>query len=196
LAQEITRGALLKNVTALKSVVVGVIIGASTVSLRAATPVETIREFGLIGTWSSDCAVPTGTLGASRLTFEPSENGLATSTSTFSIPIPQPNSQGTRSYPEAISVFQIDTAAVLSDTKVKLTGKVAKLSRSDGQASPPPDAAPREMTVEKANGQIRVVDNRTADGTAIAVEDGVVRATGKPTPFLSRCQTVGDSSRS
>jgi hypothetical protein len=189
-----------KNVAALKSVVVGVIIGASTVSLRAATPVETIREFGLIGTWSSDCAVPTGTLGASRLTFEPSENGLATSTSTFSIPIPIPipqqNSQGTISYPEAISVFQIDTAAVLSDTKVKLTGKVAKLSRSDGQASPPPDAAPREMTVEKANGQIRVVDNRTADGTAIAVEDGVVRATGKPTPFLSRCQTVGDSSRS
>jgi hypothetical protein len=183
----------LKQSTALKSITVGVIMGVSIGLLRAATPIETITEFGLVGTWSPDCAVPVGTLGASRVTYEPSENGLATSTSTFSGPIPLPDAQSGPSYREVTSVFHIDAATALSDRQIKLVGQITIVN---GQAGPPSDAAPREMTIEKANGQIRVLDNRLAGATAIAVEDGVVRATGKPTPFLKRCETVGDSPRS
>jgi hypothetical protein len=87
-------------------------------------------------------------------------------------------------------VFHIDAATALSDRQIKLVGQITIVN---GQAGP---TAPREMTIEKANGQIRVLDNRLAGATAIAVEDGVVRATGKPTPFLKRCETVDASPRS
>jgi hypothetical protein len=82
-------------------------------------------------------------------------------------------------------VFHIDAATALSDRQIKLVGQITIVN---GQAGP---TAPREMTIEKANGQIRVLDNRLAGATAIAVEDGVVRATSKPAPFLKRCETVG-----
>jgi Ca2+-binding EF-hand superfamily protein len=148
---------------------------------------EALKRFGLVGAWSQNCAVPSGTLGASRMTFAVPDGGAATFTSTMTIPIP-----GT---PQASTVFEIADATVLSDRQIKLVGKTTKLTRSDAQKIASPDASQRQIIIERVNAQIRFFDNRLVDGTSVATEGGVVRATGRPTPFLNKCEDAAPAAQ-
>ena len=155
------------------------VVSVFMISAFAASPGEAIRSFGLIGTWSADCAVPLGTLGASQITFEVQDDGRATFTSTFTVPIP--------SKPLASTAFEIGDASVLSDKRIKLVVKTRKRSCPGCQTAPPPDALQRQLIFEKVDSQIHIVDNRSVDGTSVVIDAGVIRATGKATPLDSKC---------
>jgi Ca2+-binding EF-hand superfamily protein len=143
-----------------------------------------MRGIGLLGTWSPNCTVPPGTLGAARVTYDAPDSGPATFSSTSTIPI------DTR--PEIISIFEIEEATILANNQIKLVGKYAKISRTDGQVTSPVDGALYRITIEKNNSLIRTIDVRLTDDTKISIEAGVVRATGKQTPTLNKCDASPD----
>jgi Ca2+-binding EF-hand superfamily protein len=145
----------------------------------AASPGEALRSFGLVGTWSADCAVPLGTLGASRITYEVQDDGRATFTSTFTTPIP--------GRPQSSVVYQIDDASILSDKQIKLVAKIVARSCPGCQTAPLRDASQQQIIVEKVDSQIHIVDSRSLVGTSVGIEAGVMRATGKPAPLESKC---------
>lgn len=101
-----------------------ILFGAVTGILPApdavASPGDTMRGVGLIDTWSLNCAVPPGTLGASRVRYEAPAGGSAIYSATSTIPID--------TKPEAISVFEIEEAAILANNQIKLVASTQKES--------------------------------------------------------------------
>jgi Ca2+-binding EF-hand superfamily protein len=177
----------LKTVATVARIAAVALVSAALTPAVAAGPADVMRTFGLAGTWSQNCAVPEGTLGASRITFDTSSDRAASFTSTFTTPIP--------GNPQATTIFEIREATLLPDRQIRLVGRTTKLSRSDGQITSPPDSSLRQMIIQKVDAKFRIMDNRLLDGTAIAVEAGLVRATGASTPLLSKCARVGTESR-
>jgi hypothetical protein len=149
----------------------------------AASPGNAVKSFGLVGTWSWNCAVSEETAGANRMTFAAPENGPVTFTTTFTLPPP--------GNPQASVFFQIDEATPLSGQRIKLIGKITKQSRTDRQDAGPPDGSPRQIIIEKSSGQIRIIENRLLDGTSVNIDAGIVRATGKPAASASKCGSRG-----
>jgi Ca2+-binding EF-hand superfamily protein len=175
----------LKHSTMVTGIAAAALLGGSLTSVVAADPGDAMRSFGLIGVWSPNCVVPPGTLGAIRTTYDAPKDGRATFTSTSTIPI--------ANNPQASVLFEIDDATLLSDKQIKLIGKFTKLSRTDGQTTTPPDVSPRQIIIEKVDAQIHIIDNRLLDGTSVAIDAGIMRATGKPALLVSKCETVGVS---
>jgi len=178
----------LKHSTTATGIAAAALLGVSLTSVVAVEPGDAMRSFGLIGVWSPNCVVPPGTLGAIRATYDAPKDGRATFTSTYTIPI--------ANNPEASALFEIDDATLLSDKQIKLIGKFTKLSRTDSQAAMPPDVSPRQIIIEKVDAQIRIIDNRLLDGTSVAIDAGIMRATGKPALLMSKCESVGVSAES
>ena len=163
-----------------------VLAGVSSASLTGTSsagtnPSDTVRAFGLIGTWSRNCDIPVGTLGSSRIVYEAQKNSHAsvTTTSTVTLLSPALVRVGTH--------FEIDSATLLSDKQIKLVGKVTEIICPGCRNPGPPDTSPRQMIIEKVGAQIHIIDNRLLDGTAIAIDAGVVRGTGQQSSFDNKC---------
>jgi len=160
----------------------GVSSALLTVAAYAGTnPGDGVRAFGLIGTWSRNCDIPVGTIGSSRIVYEAQKNGHAsvTTTSTVTLLSPALVRVGTH--------FEIDSATLLSDKQIKLVGKVTEIICPGCRNPGPPDTSPRQMIIEKVGAQIHIIDNRLLDGTAIAIDAGVVRGTGQQSSFDNKC---------
>jgi hypothetical protein len=140
----------------------------------AASPGDTLRTFGLVGTWSDDCAQK-----SSSATYDASETGAATLTSV--VPIPRTDTQ-------LVLTFQIDEATLMPDNKIKFVAKIRNVTRSDGNLPPTLGRSPLRIILEKDGARTRVIDDRAVDGTHVNVENGIQRATGIPVPFREKCQ--------
>jgi Ca2+-binding EF-hand superfamily protein len=145
----------------------------------ASPPSDVLKNFGLVGTWSPNCAVPSGTFGASRITYDAPDSGPATFSSVFTIPI--------ETKPIVTMIFEIEDAIKVTNNQIKLIGKYTKMSRTDVQGAPPVDISLRQVTIEKNGSQIRTVDSRHADGTKVVIEAGVFVDSGEQTPPSDKC---------
>jgi hypothetical protein len=142
----------------------------------AESPGEAMKRFGLVGTWSDNCA-----LMSAWTTFDISDSGAATFTSVGPMTAPGV-------FAKIISTLQIDQATVLSDDKIMLVAWTSNVTRTDGKPLPPWDRSPHNMIVQSDAAGMRVIDNRTVDGTRVDVENGIQRFTGKPLQLRHRCQ--------
>jgi Ca2+-binding EF-hand superfamily protein len=124
--------------------------------------------------------LPPGTLGASRTTYDTPDNGPATFSSIFTIPI--------ETKPVATTIFEIEDATRVTSNQIKLIGKYTTMSRTDVQGTTPLDRSLQQITIEKNGSQIRTIDSRYADGTKVGIEAGVVLASGQQMPRSDKCE--------
>jgi hypothetical protein len=136
--------------------------------LAAATPVladgtavpETLRQFGLLGTWAVDCARPAGPADEHSI-YAVSASGEATLSYA-------------RGGPYRDIVYGIRTADPVAPDRLAL------------QVLHMPDRTPVDLVLLKEGGSLRVWSSHTADGRMLVI-DGVITGNGKPSPRFNRC---------
>jgi hypothetical protein len=149
-------------------------------SAAAESTGDAMSAFGLIGTWSADCAK--GPLsGVVRLTY--------------SLPlIGSPKIIATVGFPAVgvtTSEFEIRSAVRVTEEKIKYTSVRVSSSNANTKLTTEIDDRPRETVLMKNGGKIRVSDSRTADGSEIFVQDGLwkeqVQGRAPATSLLEKC---------
>lgn len=134
---------------------------------------DAIAAFGLIGTWSVDCAKD----GLVRDTFAASASGPPTMTSIVR-----------RTGQVVTTVREIRSAVRESDDKIKYVMAVTKVTHQpEKDEANSIDPTPIEYLVQKFDSKIRVMDERSEGEKKPAVEDGIVTFLHIATPLKEKC---------
>jgi hypothetical protein len=118
---------------------------------------DALKTFGLIGTWSRDCAK------------DPTKDGER---STYAVPLfGAPTITVIR--PHHLIEHEIRSAVRATEDKIKVVDVITKTT-TDGQNQDllPAQVIPIETVIIKTNNKIRLVDSARIDGSAIWYKDG------------------------
>ena len=153
----------------------------------AQSPSDAVRAFGLVGSWSPDCAgqfrtiyaAPSGATPTVRLTMDGRE----------------------------IASSEIRETELLGDNRLKWNSVIKTWSLPDRplEAWMPQPGEIWETVIEKLDDKIRPIESRRQDGQKVQVKGGFIydgasagdggsivwRNTGKETVLLSRCEAKG-----
>ena len=149
--------------TAMLKISLGVIAAASVFSVQsasaAATVSETLRDFGLLGSWASQCDAPAD-IKNDRKTY-----------SVISVDVVQEaNDLGPQYEP---NVSSITAAERLAPDRLQYTSTLQ-------------NGVTRTLIILMRGNTIRTMSNIRSDGTAL-VKDGNILSNGNATPALTRC---------
>lgn len=121
---------------------------------------DTLKQFGVLGTWAIDCAQPPN------------------SQNEYSIYAASPSGGATLSYargePYRDIVYEIRTAAPVAESRLAL-----HVSAMPGRFSV-------DLVLLKENDTVRVWSSHTPDGRMLVL-DGVITGNGKQSPRFKRC---------
>jgi hypothetical protein len=145
---------------------------------------DLINDFGLVGTWATNCAAVPGRANVDRYTFASQPPGLTKAASLMG------------GYRVVTSTFDIQAAQNLGNDKIKLTmlTKTVESSRPNENTVANPKVL--EQIIQRTGAQIRIIDSRNADGTKVFIENGTFCPSGtlngsscekSLTPILERC---------
>jgi hypothetical protein len=124
---------------------------------------EIIKQWGLLGTWAVDCSRPASGLNA-YLRYVIRRPGQVSHERDF----------GGRS-----DVNEVREARRGSGGILELVVHFPKLGH-----------ARRYALIKGRDGRARAVANSRTDGTDVSIKDGKFTATGKPTPWQTRCRSA------
>jgi hypothetical protein len=119
------------------------IAGTHSAPVLGDDPQSALRQFGLIGTWSSDSSKDISQPRVSRLTFAASPEGGAKATA-----------EDGRGDVVITTVYDIAEAATPADDKIKIAFRVATVTRSDGKAAAQSDYSNVTIVFQKAGERI------------------------------------------
>jgi hypothetical protein len=133
---------------------------ASTSTASAQTSASVLQRFGYIGHWAQDCAEPAKPGNPHMIVSVLASGGVEVR-----------NKLGPE-YQDNVNI--VVEARTLAADRVMI-----KTHLNNNEL--------REWEVTRANDRIRTMVNRRPDGTFVT-KDGLVVASGKPTPWLNRCR--------
>ncbi len=105
-----------------------------------------LTEFGLIGTWSSDCGKEISQPRAGRLVFATSADGGVTATT-----------QDNKDEVLVTTVYEIAEAAIVDGDKISTALHPVKVTKSDGSAASQHDYDNLRLVFQKAGERIELV---------------------------------------
>jgi hypothetical protein len=145
---------------------------------------EAVKTFGLIGTWSADCARDREVI---RMTFASPLPGFVTRTEVAVL--------GPKTSQRVVTEYEITSASRVTEDRIKLTS-VAR-TRRDTHLGPLPLPESQEGVYEKSGNTIRVIDNRVLNGKVTYAKSGfycdqskgasICGSTARPTTPVERC---------
>lgn len=119
---------------------------------------EAVRTFGLIGTWSIDCARDRDVI---RTTF---------SATSFGAPKRTEVHLATDGSVMRTVEYEVRSAVRVTEDKIKLLSIAISSKNARGGTLPLPDS--QEAVYEKSGNKIRVLDNRVPNGNVIYAQSG------------------------
>lgn len=148
----------------------------------AQSPTDTLKRFGLVGVWSSDCSKSVrNDLGVWTIFYFPGSKR----------PRLVVVVKGTQ-----VSVIQdgevVEAVPVESD-KLRYTWQPKEVTYADGRSPNSNDLKAQVGLYRKVNNQLWILDNRTADGSDIFIENGRVRVDSSFVKPWMQCSTVPPS---
>jgi hypothetical protein len=127
----------------------------------AQTPADTLRRWGLLGTWAIDCSKPAS--GSNGYLVYVADSGGKVSHN--------------REFGDRRDTNTVEKARTGRGGALELTVNFPGLSQS------------RKFTLMMgADGRIRAMANSKADGTEPTIKDGKFTANGQDTPWQTRCR--------
>ena len=148
------------------------VVIVTTQPLKAASDesvADAFKTFGLIGSWSPDCANDK----SFRITFAVSTLGSVTLNQIV------PTYQG-------IAIYSIDSAVRVTDDKIKITFFIVK-TISHGQSTEQDGRNDKIQTVYiKTGNKIRVQDSQLVR-TGVTRVRNATKSTGEPTEIMEKC---------
>jgi hypothetical protein len=105
-----------------------------------------LKEFGLIGTWSSDCSKEISPSGASRIVFAAPLEGSATATT-----------QDNRDEVSITIAYEIVESEIVDSDKIRIALHPVKVTRSDGKAASRHDYDNVHLVFQKAGERIEAI---------------------------------------
>jgi hypothetical protein len=145
---------------------------------------EAVKSFGLIGTWSEDCARDREVI---RMTFSLTLSGAARRTE---VAVLGPNTSQ-----RVFTDYEITSAIRVAEDRIKLTSMA--FSRRDTHLGPLPLPDSQEGVYEKSGNTIRVIDNRALNSKVTYAKSGfycdqskgtsICGSTARPTTPVERC---------
>lgn len=133
---------------------------AGPVMAQAPTPAQTLKEFGLIGEWSKDCAAPVGDTNT-RTIFTVEPDGTARLTLSFG--------------PAGQMIYSVTKARIISRQVI-----VISEINASGQ--------PADVTVALDGKRTRVIASRDPSINKSFIGGGVLLSSGRETNWESRCR--------
>jgi hypothetical protein len=128
-----------------------------TIPSGAESTAEAMKNFGLIGTWSTDCAK------------DPAKDGERT---TWDVPIFGVATE-TFANPSFVFTHEIKSAVRVTDEKLKYVEVLVKiLEKEKPRDLLPGQTMPVELVIIKLGNKFREIDNHRVDGSIIWVKDG------------------------
>ena len=145
------------------TIVVGLTCGggvADARSRKAASIADTVRSWGLLGTWATDCGRPAA-LDNSYLSFHAGTHGSVLHR---------------RDYGHGRDVYQVQRAIITGDGLIDVVVDFKTLGGA------------RRWTLAKgADGRIRAMANSKVDGSGASIRDGRFVDSGAEAPWQTRC---------
>jgi len=147
-------------------------------SASAETTREALNNFGLVGTWSTDCSMDVEKQVGFRGTYTAPMFGPA-------VYVAMQRQADNR------TIFikkEVERAVRITDEKIQVTVKPLehKINGADALRSTEETSSTFVVTFQKINSKLRTIDSRSQDGKHIGVEGGRFN-NGNMTPFLERC---------
>lgn len=146
---------------------------------RAESTREALAQFGLIGTWSTDCAKDLDVDGGYRATYSAPFAGPAMLHSVTKTPL------GSTLTIEA----KIESAVRATETKIKMVELplYIRATRESQPVEARADYRVLSVVIERIGPEIRTIDTRTIDGAVVNAENGIIKLNGLPNPLLEKC---------
>jgi hypothetical protein len=164
-----------------KGLIEGVLLSLCLIgtSASAETTREALNNFGLVGTWSTDCSKDVEKQVGFRGTYTAPMFGPAVLVSM------------TRQADNR-TIFlkkEVERAVRITDEKIQVTLKPleTKINGADALHTEEILSTTFVFTFQKVGSKIRTIDSRSPDGKYISVEGGRFSNNGNMTPFLERC---------
>ena len=138
-----------------------VILTVSSVPAFAESASDAMRDFGLIGTWSPDCAVdPAGPVPVLRVTYSILSGLPAFSNFTKAGKV------------SAASEGEIRSAVRVTEDKLRITTVITKTTLTDNTVKMVVDAPIIDSVFVKMGSKIELLDRRSVDGKVLLVQNG------------------------
>lgn len=153
--------------------------------------IDAVNGFGLVGTWSTNCAIEPARGNVEQHIFSISSQNTVQLTKVVSV---------YAGYRIITSILDVQAATRVDTDKIKMTMTMRSIASSQPQDVPSAiNPKPVDQVIQKLGPTIRLLDSRDADGQRVFVENGLtcgLTSTGggqapcnmpKPTAVLLRC---------
>jgi|tagenome__1003787_1003787.scaffolds.fasta_scaffold20140427_1 hypothetical protein len=155
-----------------------IVLSVGCTPAAAETAKEALKNFGLVGTWSTDCGRDKDKGGYYRLFVAAPMFGAIEYQSIFR-----------RNDGKTVKlVFDVESAVRITNDKIQITHKLRE-PKIDDEVGPleGPASQKRRLTIEKLGTKIRPLDNRSLESDDVTIEDGRFKKTGAETVYQERC---------